>query len=269
MKVSVIIVNYNSGRLLLDCVESIHKSRPPFDVEIVVVDNASKDDSIAVLERESFANVELIKSRNNLGFSAANNLGAAKAGGDVLFFLNPDTKLLSGAIWSEFSRIDDRHIYTTRLVGLDGVEYSNINAIPTVKNYLARMLARPYKVWAQGSVVIMCRQVFEKLGRWPEDYFMYSEDLDLFYNAALQDIYVKVLDVSVMHIGGGTTENVWSTSERQKRVERSYRRFSRKYKLLFDYHMLHAANFFRNVFRDPAKAWFVYSIYLKSLGTKF
>jgi len=263
MKVSVIIVNYNSGKLLIGCVDSIFNNVPDFIFEIIVVDNASKDSSIAELEEKYGAQVTIIKSANNLGFAAANNLGASRTSGDILFFLNPDTEILSSAIWNEFPQIGERNIYTTRLTDADGVEYSNISAIPTIRNYVRRLSGKPYTVWAQGSVVIMQRKVFDKLGGWPEDYFMYSEDLDLFYNGILQGIYVEVLDASVMHVGGGTTATVWSPSDRQNRVERSYFRFSRKYKLMADYHILHLVGFIRTLFKHPEKAWFVYSVYLK------
>jgi GT2 family glycosyltransferase len=220
-----------------------------------------------MVESEHGNKVTIVKTGANLGFSAANNVGVDVSSGDVLFFLNPDTQILSKEIWVGFKQIGDDHIYTTRLTGADGVEYSNLSAIPTVGNYINRLLGRRYLVWAQGSVVIMSRKVCDLLGKWPEDYFMYSEDLDLFYHAALRNIHVSVLDASVMHIGGGTTAAVWSPSDRQKRVELSYLRFSRKYKLVADYHLLHLAGLLKTLFRHPAKAWFVYSVYLKTWGS--
>lgn len=248
--------------MLLGCVESIFRNAPDFAIEVIVVDNDSRDDSVARLEAKYADKVTIVRSADNLGFSAANNLGVTHAHGDVLFFLNPDTEILSKAVWNEMRQVDGEHLYTTRLTGADGVEYGNLSAVPTIGNYVKRLLGRPYVAWAQGSVVIMRRAVYDALGGWPEDYFMYSEDLDLFYHAALKKIYVKVLDASVMHIGGGTTSAVWSPSDRQKRVELSYLRFSRKYKLLLDYHVLHLIGFLRTLLKHPAKAWFVYSVYL-------
>jgi GT2 family glycosyltransferase len=264
MKVSVIIVNYNAGELLLGCVRSILNNPPPFGFEVIVVDNDSRDTSIAMVEEACGDAVNIIRTGANLGFSAANNIGAAASSGDVLFFLNPDTEILGGDLWSEFDKISREQIYTTRLAGGDGKEYGNLSAIPTVANYFKKLLGRRYLTWAQGSVVIMRREVFDLLGRWPEDYFMYSEDLDLFYHAALRKIYVKTLNACVKHIGGGTTSRIWSSRDRQQRVELSYLRFSKKYRLMADYHILHLFGFFRTLVTRPAQAWFVYSVYLQT-----
>ena len=96
MKLSIIIVSYNVKHYLAQCLTSIWRSDEK-DVEIFVVDNASKDDSIGFL-RKSFPEREypllhLIESKKNLGFGKANNLALKQATGDYILFLNPDTVL--------------------------------------------------------------------------------------------------------------------------------------------------------------------------------
>ena len=92
MKVSIILVNYNSSALLRQCLKSIYEQTKEIPFEIIVVDNASSDNSREIVCSE-FSNVQLIKSAENLGFSRGNNLGASLAKGTYLLFLNTDTIL--------------------------------------------------------------------------------------------------------------------------------------------------------------------------------
>lgn len=97
---SVIIVSFNVEKLLEDCLKSafeeIHnrytRDTPRYKFEVIVVDNSSSDDSCQMVKKR-FPWVKLIELRENLGFAKANNLGAKKAGGKYLLFLNPDTKI--------------------------------------------------------------------------------------------------------------------------------------------------------------------------------
>lgn len=97
MDVSIIIVSYNTRELLADCLRSIHAQTLDTSFEILVVDNNSTDGS-ADYVREHFPRVVLIASAENLGFAGANNLAAARAQGEYLFLLNPDTVILDRAI---------------------------------------------------------------------------------------------------------------------------------------------------------------------------
>lgn len=265
MKVSIVIVNYNGGPLLANCVRSVVRHAPPFALEIVIVDNQSHDDSVALVRTEFGNIVSIMELGENKGFAAANNIGARAATGDVLFFLNPDTELQSTDIWRHFAALDDQRIYTSRLLDSDGKEYGNVSVVPTFGNYFKKIFGGSPVLWAQGSVIIMKRSTFEAVGGWAEDYFMYSEDLDLFFKSAQLGVRLEQLDAAVMHIGGGTTATVWSTEKRQERVERAYYRFSRKYNLLFDYHLLHLIALIRGCIARRSTAWMVFSVYLRVL----
>jgi len=85
LKVSVIIVNYNTIRHLVPCLNSIYSQTRNIDFEVIVVDNNSQDESVKVLE-ESFTTIHLIRSEKNLGFGSANNVGANQAKGKYLLF---------------------------------------------------------------------------------------------------------------------------------------------------------------------------------------
>ena len=97
MDVSIIIVNYNTGKLVLDCITSIYKFTRGINFEIIVVDNNSTDNSLYFLENIEFK-IKLIKSSYNLGFGRANNLAYTYSTGRNILFLNPDTVLLNNAI---------------------------------------------------------------------------------------------------------------------------------------------------------------------------
>lgn len=97
MDVSVIIVNYNTKQITLNCLESIFEHTKGIEFEVILVDNASSDGSVEAIE-EYYPMVQVIKSEVNLGFGRANNLGVQMAKGEYLFLLNSDTLLLNNAI---------------------------------------------------------------------------------------------------------------------------------------------------------------------------
>ena len=120
--ISVVIVSWNVCELLLACIRSVISTQADLRVQIIVVDNASRDQSVEAVRRE-FPDVELIASDTNLGFSRGNNLGLGRAKGRYVFFLNPDTVLAEGALrrlvdFLEANR--DFDVAGPRLVSPDG-----------------------------------------------------------------------------------------------------------------------------------------------------
>jgi hypothetical protein len=95
--VSIIIVHYQVETVLFSCLKSIYADQPSVPFEVIVVDNGSQTGFEQRLSK-SFSKVKYLKSPKNLGYGAGNNFGAAQAKGDFLFFLNPDTELLSGCV---------------------------------------------------------------------------------------------------------------------------------------------------------------------------
>src|SRR3954468_24153854 len=95
MDLSIIIVNWNSTDYLRHCLASIYKETTEISFEIIVVDNASCDDSCAKLIQDEFSGVILYRSDKNVGFARGSNLGAELSSGEVLLFLNPDTEIRS------------------------------------------------------------------------------------------------------------------------------------------------------------------------------
>lgn len=115
MDVSIIIINYKTPDLVIDCVKSIKALTEDISYEIIVVDNASNDDSLQILTREFGEEIRIIESKTNLGFGKANNLGVENASGKYVFLLNSDTKLINNAI-----KILYDYITITENVGIVG-----------------------------------------------------------------------------------------------------------------------------------------------------
>src|SRR3989344_7538015 len=108
MDVSVIIVSYNTKKLLMECLDSLIKHTKSVSYEVIIVDNASDDGSKeAVKLYLSNKKLHLIENRKNLGFAAANNIGISKAKGRYLLFLNSDTLIKDNVIGNMVSWMDN------------------------------------------------------------------------------------------------------------------------------------------------------------------
>lgn len=204
MRLSIIIVNYNTRRLLADCLRSLFDDPAASDWEIIVVDNASSDDSVAMVQRD-FPAVKLIAEQTNLGFSRANNHGAQISGGHHLLFLNSDTLVPPGAIsqLSQFlTNTQDAAIVGPRLVSPDGsiqhsaqnfpspwsmfCSYFLLNRIfPHSPFFGGQILdsrdhSHVHRVdYIAGACLLIRRDCFDAIGGWCTDYFFYAEDADI------------------------------------------------------------------------------------------
>lgn len=261
--VSIIIVNYNGGALLAECLRSIAQ-HVRVEHEVIVVDNASTDDSLTQAAAGATTpagepQVRFVRNAENVGFAVANNAGASHARGQFLHFLNPDTQVgpcLDDAYRAILDEGASNRVYTTALANAAGVRAKSRFLLPTVANYVwALRDARRCTWWWLGASVIVPRALFVQLGGWPDDYFMYAEDLDLFYTIALAGAPVEQLDCAVTHAEKGSTQLVWSATERAVRVERSTRRFYARHGLLLDYYLLAPVVMLRQWMVSPANGW--------------
>jgi N-acetylglucosaminyl-diphospho-decaprenol L-rhamnosyltransferase len=191
--VSVIIVNWNAGPALAACLESLVAPGPA--PEIVVVDNASSDGS-AEAACAAHPGVRLLQTGANLGFAAGANRGAGAASGDVLVFLNPDARVLPGALRA----LVDPLLATPRagiagggLVAEGGAWQPAWARFGPLRHLLldttpgrlaARLRVAPHAVdWVYGTFMAVRRDLFRQLGGFDARYFLYGEDLDLCYRA--------------------------------------------------------------------------------------
>ena len=194
------VVNYNAGPALCDCVVSLLAEGP---AEVVVVDNDSSDGSAEGLGR-SFPDVTVVAAGENLGYARAANLGIAATSAPVVAVLNPDTVLRPGVARVALARFDaeaDLAALGPTLLNSDGTVYPSARTVPSVADAVGHGLlyfvwagnpftrryrqvdadsSRPRDVdWVSGAAVWLRRSALDGVGGWDERYFMYVEDVDL------------------------------------------------------------------------------------------
>lgn len=261
MDLSIIIVNYNSNRLLYNCINSILKSIKTLEYEIIVVDNCSTDNSLDICRTITDKRLYLIESDKNLGFAKANNLGAKKSSGNILHFLNPDTEL-DGNINNDYKRIQDdqdnnkEYVYVNPMRNLDGsVNYSK-NFIPDTFNYLVYLFNRKKTEWYYlGATIIMSRNTFNFIGGWNNHFFMYEEDTDLFYRINKNKIQIIELPTVIFHLGGGTSQNAFTSLKREVLIQKSLRIYFKDNHLGIINYILFQIMMVLSFSRRPQRAW--------------
>ncbi len=121
-ELSIVIVSWNTRDVTRDCIDSIYEHRPKVPFEVILVDNASTDDTVEFFRRE-YGQVRVIANEENLLFSEGNNVGAREAEGRYLCLLNSDTKITAGALDSMIEFLDNNLDYATvapKLLNFDG-----------------------------------------------------------------------------------------------------------------------------------------------------
>lgn len=204
MDVSIIIVNYNTKELIINCIESIINQTLNLTFEIIIVDNASIDGSQQAIKK-IYPHVILIESKINLGFGRANNLGAERALGKYLFFLNSDTILLNNSIHAlyyfneiNFARFNIG-ITGGILIDENGFETGSFGPLPSKTNMLKSILGllprftkmtsienKFFKTngylevgYITGADMFISKSTFNKIGGFDPNIFMYYEETDL------------------------------------------------------------------------------------------
>ena len=148
MKLSILIVNWNTKEELRQCLRSLHENPPAITHEIIVVDNASSDGSAAMVVEE-FPEVTLRAENHNHGYAKGNNLAFEVAQGEFCLTLNPDTEVPSGTIETTLRPFDADPavgVVSCQFIGLDGETQQSIRAFPSLRNLWADLFGRgPYR----------------------------------------------------------------------------------------------------------------------------
>ena len=214
MNFSIIIINYNTAQLTLDCVNYINLLPDFSDFEIIVVDNGSAKSDADILSSKLGGNIKFVKSENNLGFSGGNNLGAKQAIGKYLLFLNSDT-IIKKNIFSNILKIflEDEQIgiVSPRLINPDGsFQTKSYGPFPNIKYLLYKNIISkkdndfPKKSdWVSGAALFIRHDLFDRIGGWDNNFFLYLEDVDLCWMVRKSG-YKIILDNSteVIHLQG-------------------------------------------------------------------
>jgi len=229
---SVIIVNYNVKEYLQNLLYSLEKSAAGIQYEVIIVDNASDDGSVELI-KEKFSSVKLIANEKNLGFGKANNIGLALSKGEFILLINPDTIIQEDTLTKMFSFLESNNqigLAGCKILNPDGTlqlacrrsfpgPWTSFCKVTGLSNLFPnnRFFARynltyldenkSYEVDAiSGSFMMMRREVYEKVGGFDEQFFMYGEDLDLCFRvqkAGFKNFYVH--NTQIIHYKGEST----------------------------------------------------------------
>lgn len=254
---SIIIVSYNTKKLLLECIDSIKKHTKSIDFEIIVVDNASSDGSPEAVGK--IKGVTLYKNSKNLGFAKANNQGIKKAQGKYVLLLNSDTLLSDNSLKEIVLFLEDNRkagIATCALKNKDGslqgtggyfptllgvFSWMTIQDIPGVDNFIKPfhpMRAKSFakgasfyqKVrqldWVTGAFFLVRKEVFDQVGLFDENYFMYVEEVDFCFRAKAKGWQVWYLPrCNILHYGGASGTQELSVIAEYEGIKRFYKKF--------------------------------------------
>lgn len=248
MKLSIIIVNYNTYKLTKQTIDCAIYSKPSFDYEILLIDNASSDGSIEALQKDFqeesyYSCVKVIRNKENLGFAKANNQGIREAKGDYILLLNSDTALIENCLEGCMQRMSrDSQIgalgckvvlengqldeackrgFPTPLASLyyflkwdkkNPEKYGQYHALMLDENQEGEVDA------LTGAFMLMPRKVLEQVGFLDETFFMYGEDIDLCYR--IKQAGYKILYYpaeKIIHYKGGSS-------------------YKKRHKVIYDFH---------------------------------
>jgi len=229
----IVIVNWNSGNLLRECIASLAEHGSASIDQLVIVDNGSADDSAEV--DGSGLPLRVIRTGANLGFAAACNLGAADASAPYILLLNPDTRLYDDAFSPAVAFMESPQAARIGVCGIQlrdehGQVQRHSARFPTWRSFIGQSLglsrlfprlfppqhldefdhltSRPVD-HVIGAFYLIRRHLWEQLGGLDERFFVYLEDIDLSYRAAAAgwgNYYLA--DVNAFHKAGGTSEQV-------------------------------------------------------------
>jgi GT2 family glycosyltransferase len=223
MDISIIIVNWKVKDLLSDCLHSIFSYPQGKELEVIVIDNSSRDGSVDMVKRE-FPQAKLIANKENYGFAKACNQGIGIARGRYLFFLNPDSELTPG-VCNHIVDFMDSHpdvgIGGCLLYYPDGTTQTSLYRFTSIANSFVRasllyfLLPRNHLTAPLfcdylrpgepadrvcGGAMVVRRDVLDQVGGFDESFFLYSEDEELSYRAARQGWKTSPIpDTRVIH----------------------------------------------------------------------
>lgn len=221
-KISIVIVSYNVRRYLQQCLDSVRTALAGMDGEVFVVDNASQDDTMAVLPAQ-YPWVTFVANAENVGFARANNLAIRQSTGQYVLLLNPDTTVAEQTL-REAVRFMDEHPRAggagVMMHNEDGtVAPESRRAVPTPWVSALKMLGFTGRYYMShlpwdapcrievisGAFCLLRREALDRIGLLDEDFFMYGEDIDLSYRLLKDGWENWYLPLPIVHFKGKST----------------------------------------------------------------
>ena len=219
-ELSIIIINYNTGQLVRDCVKSIILQTNHINYEIILIDNASTEPIAPFLE--DFKGINLILNESNIGFGRANNQGIEVANGEYVLLLNSDTIILNHAIEKTLAYLKSKvktGLASCMLLNEDrSIQksiFSNLSAISMIFSsnpFLSRLYKSRIEIdyketqfvhAVSGAFMLLRKEVFDKVKGFDPDFFMYSEETELCRNRISKYYDIEYFaDAQVVHLEG-------------------------------------------------------------------
>lgn len=241
--VSVIVVNYNTKDLILQCLKSVFEEESHLEKEVIVVDNASEDGSVEEIRNLKFKNknyksrLKIIVNKKNVGFSKANNQGIKIAKGRYILLLNSDTKVKEETISKllEFAQSKkNAGAVAPRLLNPDGTIQGSVFRLPTISLAIrqywlgerglldkhAPISNKPLEVESCVMAAFMITpQALKRVGLLDERYFMYYEDLDFCRRIRKEGLKIYYLpSAEVIHYHGASARKIEDQEKQRKRL---------------------------------------------------
>ena len=234
MELSVIIVNWNTKKLLEDCLKSIFKYTKGVSFEIIVVDNGSRDGSPKMVKNK-FPQVKLIPNKENLGFTKANNQGIKIAKGKYILLLNSDAYLIENSfkkLVEEADSLKNLGALGPLLLNEDRTIQQSVGFFPHLPQVFfwmsfiddlpAGTLLSPYHVdhdsfykkdhaidWVTAAAIMVTREAIEKAGILDEKIFMYTEEVEWCYRIKKANFFNYYSPCTkIVHIGRGSSQKI-------------------------------------------------------------
>ena len=248
-QVSVIIVNYNTSKLLKQCLESLFKNTRDICFEVIVVDNNSQDDSLRMLQK-SFPMVMSITSGENLGFGRANNLGVKYASGKYVFLLNSDTIVHNNVLKLFYEYMENHNddrlgvvgCWLTDRVGNYNRSYGVFPSISTEILYTINKLKERISSisctaiseimnvdYVNGADLFIPLEVYHQLSGFDPHFFMYYEETDLQFRMMKMGYERRVIDgPQITHLDGGSFDQKGLTPRRFEMSQKSFNYYAQK-----------------------------------------
>ena len=241
MDLSVIIVNYNTKKLIVNCLESIFKFTKDIRYEVTVVDNGSKDGSLQILKNK-YPQVKLILNKENLGFTKANNQGIKISKGEYILLLNSDTYLIENSLkklidkaksLSNLGAIGPQLLNTDKSIQQSAGFFPHLPQVFFWMSFIDDLpggqYLKPYHVdhdnfysqkssayqadkqvdWVTAAAILVPGSVIKKVGALDEKIFMYGEEVEWCYRIkkAGYNIYFSPI-AKIVHIGRGSSQKI-------------------------------------------------------------
>lgn len=228
-QISIIVLNYNGKQFLPVCFDSLLKSTYP-NVELLMVDNASTDDSVEFVQK-NYPQVKIVHSGGNIGYSAGNNRGISEASGKYVLLLNNDIEVTPGwlePIIEEFE--SDEKIAAVQpkirhMLDRDSFEYAgaaggliDIYGFPFMRGRVFYTIEKDKNqydsnidlFWTSGAAMAIRKDVLEKSGLLDDDFVHHMEEIDLCWRILLQGYRLRIRTDSIIYHYAGGTIKAWS-----------------------------------------------------------